>query len=197
MCTNEHAYHWSQDGNHCCVACGLPDSLHHRLWTCCRSGDLRASFTPEALDIVASLPTVVSCRGWFLRSCLFEPWVIVSACLPSFRLQRVLWMDSPFWICSRMALVSIPGLWPFVWLPGLSAWLVHALSVMVLSLVMSLQHHLWMASRKQHFVPSLKLLLRPSLTLELKSVGGLIAKGLSTSFFCCGGWPTSSSANKP
>lgn len=80
---NEHAYHWSQDGNHCCVACGLPDSLRHRLWTCCRSGDLRASFTPEALDLVASLPTVVSCRGWFLRSCLFEPWVQYCLSLPS------------------------------------------------------------------------------------------------------------------
>lgn len=191
VCTNEHAYHWSQDGSHCCVACGLPDSLHHRLWTCCRSGDLRASFTPEALDLVASLPTVVSCHGWFLRSCLFEPWVQYCLSLPSQLPPPACALDGlPILDLFTDGSCLHPGSLAF----RLAAWSVCLAGPCSVSYGPESCHvlaasHLWMASRKQHFVPSLKLLLRPSLTLEqhkgaLKSVCGLIAKGLSTSFFC-------------
>ena len=82
-CTNEHAFHWSEDGNHCCVACGEPDSLDHRLWQCCHSGDLRIGLSSQVLDLVACLPHVVTCRGWFVRSCLHDQWVQYCLSLPS------------------------------------------------------------------------------------------------------------------
>ena len=84
--TNEHAFHWSDSGNHICPHCSSADSLHHRYWECPHSQDLRALLDPIIVDLVPSLPKACTVRSWFLRSPLVWPWwtylLSLPACFP-------------------------------------------------------------------------------------------------------------------
>ena len=81
--TNQHAYHWSDDGSNLCRFCGGLDSLEHRYWACSYSMQLRSGLHPTILDLVPSLPRACTIRSWSLRSPLCAPWWNYLLDLPS------------------------------------------------------------------------------------------------------------------
>ena len=72
--TNEHAQHWSAEASPCCVHCGLPDSVRHRLWECVASESLRGLIPQETTQDLQAQPAVLLEHGWILRSPLASSW---------------------------------------------------------------------------------------------------------------------------
>ena len=73
--TNQHACHWSSDGNSNCVFCQQPDSAMHRFWECEHHGDLRKVISPEVMSVVAELPHALTLHSWDLRSPFHQEWI--------------------------------------------------------------------------------------------------------------------------
>eukprot|EP00435_Cladocopium_sp_Y103_P022951 s31_g5.t1 len=80
--TNEHACHWSHDGNPNCIHCGSPDSVQHRLWFCPASQQLRDQLPMDFVLHKDSLPLLLLEHGWTLRSPLATSWFQYLAALP-------------------------------------------------------------------------------------------------------------------
>ena len=72
--TNAHACHWSTTGSSECPACGQADSLFHRYWVCAASADLRRHIPWHILQLVPTLPRVLTCHSWTLRSPFVHEW---------------------------------------------------------------------------------------------------------------------------
>ena len=72
--TNRHAYHWSDDGNILCPACGQIDSLHHKYWECPFIVDLLQEVPPSIVDLVPSLPSWACDRGWTVTPAMLHAW---------------------------------------------------------------------------------------------------------------------------
>lgn len=82
LITNDHAQHWSETGAAACLQCGRADSIHHRLWECPSSAALRDALPVDFLQVLPTLPAVVTQHGWTLQSSLWVSWLQYLTALP-------------------------------------------------------------------------------------------------------------------
>ena len=70
------------DGQVLCTLCGELDSLHHRLCVCSSSQSLGDALPSNVLEVIPSLPEVLSLHGWTLRSEYRDAWFRYLCSLP-------------------------------------------------------------------------------------------------------------------
>ena len=81
--SNSESWRWSKSGTLACRFCGAVDTIWHRYWTCPHTSDLRASLPAGLLDLLPSLPLVLTQHGWTLESSVVHNWRSHLLSLPS------------------------------------------------------------------------------------------------------------------